>query len=64
MFKDSIDLVFVVVIGVVVDDDEEDIEFVKKISALQIKTYKKQVKIKILLTGLYPSVIVKNRGKK
>ena len=38
MFKDSIDFVFVVVIGVVVDDDEEDIEFVKKISALQIKT--------------------------
>ena len=38
MFKDSIDFVFIVDIGVVVDDDEEDIEFVKKISALQIKT--------------------------
>ena len=38
MVKDSIDFVFVVVIGVVVDDDEEDIEFVKNISALQIKT--------------------------
>lgn len=41
MFKDSIDFVFVVVIGVIVDDNEEDLEFVNKFDVLQIKTKKR-----------------------
>ena len=40
-FKDSIDFVFVVDIGVVVDDDEQDLDFVNKLDDLQIKTEKK-----------------------
>lgn len=40
MFKDSIGFVFVFVIGVV-DNDEEDLEFVNKLDALQIKMEKK-----------------------
>ena len=41
MFKDSINFVFVIDIGVVVDDDEKDFDFVKKLYILQIKTEKK-----------------------
>lgn len=41
MFKDSIDFVFVVDIGVVVDDDEQDLDFVNKLDVLQIKTEKR-----------------------
>lgn len=37
MFKDSINFVFVGVVGVVVDD-EEDLEFANKVDVLQIKT--------------------------
>lgn len=40
MFKDSINFVFVVVISVVYDDDEEDLEFVNKFDVLQIKMKK------------------------
>ena len=35
MFKDYIDFVFVVDIGVVVDDDEQDLDFVNKLDILQ-----------------------------
>ena len=40
-FKDSIDFVFVVDIGFVVDDDEQDLDFVNKLDVLQIKTEKR-----------------------
>ena len=58
MFKDFINFVFVVDIGVVVDDDEQDLDFVNKLDILQIKTEKKMVKTKILYTRLYLSVII------
>ena len=35
MFKDFINFVFVVDIGVVVDDDEEDLDLVNKLDILQ-----------------------------
>ena len=35
MFKDFINFVFVVDIGDVVDDDEQDLEFVNKLDILQ-----------------------------
>ena len=35
MFKDFINFVFVVDIGVVVDDDEQDLDFVNKLDILQ-----------------------------
>ena len=40
-FKDSIDFVFVIDIGVVVDDDEQYLDFVNKLDVLQIKTEKR-----------------------
>ena len=46
MFKDFINFVFVVDIGVVVDDDEQDLDFVNKLDILQIKTEKKNLKLK------------------
>ena len=49
MFKDSIDFVFVVDIGVVVDDDEQDLDFVNKLDILQIKTKKKKLKLKFCI---------------
>ena len=58
MFKDSIDFVFVVDIGVVVDDDEQDVDFVNKLDILQIKTEGKKFKTKILYTRVYLSVII------
>ena len=41
MFKDFINFVFVVDIGVVVDDDEQDLDFVNKLDVLHIKTEKR-----------------------
>ena len=55
-------LFFFVDIGVVVDDDEQDLDFVNKLDILQIKTERKKVKTKILYTRLY--LIIKNRSKK
>ena len=52
MFKDSIDFVFVVDIGVVVDDDEQDLDFVNKLDILQIKTEEKKLKLKFLYKTL------------
>ena len=48
MFTDFIDFVFVVVIGVIVDDDVENLKFVNIFDALQIKMKKKKVKTKTL----------------
>ena len=49
MFKDFINFVFVVDIGVVVDDDEKDLDFVNKLDILQIKTEKKKLKLKFCI---------------
>ena len=49
MFKDSINFVFVVDIGVVVDDDEQDLDFVNKLDILHIKTEKKKLKLKFCI---------------
>ena len=49
MFKDFINFVFVVDIGVVVDDDEQDLDFVNKLDILQIKTEKKKLKLKFCI---------------
>ena len=49
MFKDFINFVFVVDIGVGVDDDEQDLDFVNKLDILQIKTEKKKLKLKFCI---------------
>ena len=49
MFKVSINFVFLVDIGVVVDDDEKDLDFVNKLDILQIKTEKKKLKLKFCI---------------
>ena len=57
MFKDSID--FVVDIGVVVDDDEQDLDFVNKLNILQIKTVKKKLKLKFCIQDFAFQLLLK-----
>ena len=59
MFKDSIDFVFVVDIGVVVDDDEQDLDFVNKLDILQIKTEKKNLKLKFCIQDFTFQLLLK-----
>ena len=59
MFKDSIDFVFVVDIGVVVDDDEQDLDFVNKLDILQIKTEKKKLKLKFCIQDFTFQLLLK-----
>lgn len=45
MFKNSIDFLFVVVIGVFIVDDEEDLEFFKNLTLCRLKR-KNRLKVK------------------
>ena len=64
MFKDSIDFVFFVDLGVVVDDDEQDLDFLNKLDILQIKTEKKILKKNLYKTLPSSYYIIKNQSKK
>ena len=59
MFKDSIDFVFVVDIGVVVDDDEQDLDFVNKFDILEIKTEKKKLKLNFCIQNFTFQLLLK-----
>ena len=52
MFKDFINFVFVVDIGVVVVVDDNYLDFVNKLDILQIKTEKKKLKLKFVYKTL------------
>ena len=56
---DSIDFVFVVDIGVFVDDDEQDLDFVNKLDILLIKMEKKKLKLKFWIQDFTYQLLLK-----
>ena len=63
MFKHSIHFVFVGYICVVVDDHEQDLDFVNKLDISQIKTEKKKLKLKFCIQDFTFQLFIKSKVK-